>query len=1037
MASSVASASPTSILISLPARPPTPPREASHEADISRKSVVLGRALAFDPRLSLQTPPNANSPTSPVATASNPSSSRARKKVEWSAHTDYREPPQYPDPLRPAKYSPSAVSSSATSSSKPVRGILKPSPSPNPLSSSLATEFDGLFSPHNIIEMLDSTIKQLAGSDRDSKLDAYMMLSRALKASNNLPDRVALQDKMSLFMQFIQRDMTSKFDTGNLDTSLINHSLTLLATFLHFPAIASTLTTDFGISVIDYSIRSFEDEGVPKDVVRHFMQVVAFQNFSAKVMNPDRVGRLVSALHKIENHLKGKSIVMSRLHIYKRLIKQARGHMSTHLDWLKDMFTDMLSSVKETRSQAISVGMEAGFALRSEKQLLRKVTELFQSGHDSETFIGFYIKRLQEMIKDRQSCSSVPQIWGVIIMFLRCPLDRWQYYEPWLTLAQSAFNTTDNSTKQEANFAWNRYVYLSLSDTKVSPKCIGTLCQPLLSQLRRKLSPKQREEAMKLRRTVIGGVCNLYYYAFAPGSDRYDLDVLWDVAVQPIISQISSLDGKSDVPGDGMMQAAKLLVGLLDVATPRIWRQDRIIDLPPVKSDELPAIESKWIRKNCDKVLQLVGPIIQSKFFDLANKDSLVYRLWQATVGSITAASAKDIKVSDETARFVGCAFGLLSAALVTTSVKPEPGLASPNLKLLPSLSNFVRLLIDGLGHLPFTEKRLAMTVGNTFEPIATPSQRQDRTDNSRGVVRTPLHHLFIMLASNPPGGRDDVELATFLQSVFDPFFKGRSPEGRFELAKELLSLLPRNSSTPYGPWALASDCAQAYINKAPLLTTGQPSISGKIQGPIFREVVSLIERGLSSHPNLPYDRLASLFDSVATQVKGEYGDAGISLIVIGPLSKSILDISSAAEGYSSLTLQAVTMLLNTATLPRDNQSLDAVRSRLWGAPPVQHKTVTSFEPFDNLYKLVNHVLTTAYDKKFSDDSIQVHPVILLLLDALSAFLLRNMPLFGVKLLGKLQAGLSVWIQDEKSLVRSESKSAVSERVSTGSIRRP
>jgi hypothetical protein len=38
--------------------------------------------------------------------------------------------------------------------------------------------------------MLDSTIKQLAGSDRDSKLDAYMMLTRALKASNNLPCRI-------------------------------------------------------------------------------------------------------------------------------------------------------------------------------------------------------------------------------------------------------------------------------------------------------------------------------------------------------------------------------------------------------------------------------------------------------------------------------------------------------------------------------------------------------------------------------------------------------------------------------------------------------------------------------------------------------------------------------------------------------------------------------------------------------------------------------------------------------------------------------
>ncbi|QUC23706.1 uncharacterized protein UV8b_07947 [Ustilaginoidea virens] len=742
MASSAASAPSTNILESLPARPPTPPREAPDRVDIAPKSVAH-RNLAFDPELSLQTPPNVNSLTTPVATSSNPNSSRTRKKVEWSAHTEYREAPFYHNSLKLNKSSP-PLPAPSSATSKPVKSILKPTSSPNPLTSSVTNQLNGPILPVNIIEMLDSTIKQLAGSDRDSKLDAYMMLSRALKASNNLPDRVALQGKMSLFMQFIQRDITTRAGNGSLDSSLINHSLTLLATFLHFPAIAATLTVDFGIFIIDHSVRSFEDEKLPKDVIRHLMQVVAFQDFSPKVMTFDRVGRLVNSLHRIEKHLKGKSIILSRLHIYKRLVKQSRTHMAAHSDWLKDLFTDLLSSVRDIRTQAITLGTEAGFALRSQKNVLRKVTDIFQACDDNEAYIDFYIKRLQGMLKEKQSSSAVPQIWRVVILFLRCPLDRWQYYGPWMTLVQSAFNMTDNLTKQEANFAWNHYVYMSVSDAKLSPKAIGTLCQPLLSQLRRKSNPKQQDEAIKLRNIVIGGICNLYYYAFAPGNGKYTPDMLWEVTVQPVISQLAELDHRSDTLGDEIMQAARLLVGLLDATTPRIWRQDRIMEMPPVKSDELPGIDSKWTRKNCDKVLDSVGPIVLQKFYDLANKDSLVYRLWQALIHSVMVASAKDIKVSDDTTKFVGCALRLLANALTTEASRSN----ASNAKFLSSISNFIQLLVNGLGILPFTEKKLSMAIPNTSEPASTPLQKPYPAEKPRELVRMPLHHLHVLEAA-------------------------------------------------------------------------------------------------------------------------------------------------------------------------------------------------------------------------------------------------------------------------------------------------
>ncbi|UNI23664.1 hypothetical protein JDV02_009470 [Purpureocillium takamizusanense] len=1016
MASTVASATPSDVTInifkSLPTRPPTPPREPPvPDPDVSLRSVILSRSQAFDPRRSLQTPPNAHSPSSPVPTGSFPSSSKTRKKVEWSSRTEYKDPPDYRPGVRS---SPASAPSSA--SSKPIKGILKRSSSPTHLVSSLGSQLDDSTAQLNIVEMLESAVRQLAGSDRDSKLDAYMMLARALKTSSNLPDRVALQDKMSLFTQFIERDITSRSDNGNLDSSLINHALSLLATFLNFQAIASSIASDFGIFMIDHAIRSFEDPSVPKDVVRHLMQVVALQSFSAKVLTSDRVGRLVAALHNLEGHLKGKSIVMSRIWIYKRLVQQSRAHMVAHSDWLKDLFTDMLSSIKEIRAQAISLGTTSGFPLRSDKALSRKVAEIFKAVNDDETYIDFYIKRLQAMLKDKQVSSAVPQIWSVIILFLRCPLDRWQYYGPWLTLVQTAFNLPDVTTKQEANNAWNRYVYLSLVDSKLPRKSISILCQPLLSQLKRKASAKQQE----LRRIVMGGVCSLYYFAFAQSDDKYPTDVVWDAAVQPVIAQLTILDGNPDAPTDSPLQAARILVGLLDVSTPRPPRSlDRIMDPTPLKPEDLLPLDSKWVRRNCDKVLQAAGPILEKKFLDLANKESLVYRLWQALVKTVAAASAKDIKVSDETTKFFACSFSLLSKVWTTGTTGDD---AAHSTKFLSSSKHYVQLFVEGLGVLPFTEKKLTMCNDNNFEPAATPSQRFDKVEKAQGVVRIPLHHLFVMLCSVPPGCSDNADLAEVFQEIFEPFFAGKSVKARADLARELVQLLPRNTLSPFGPWLLAADKVKPSLDKAmPPSGSAVPS-SEKFLGPEYREIVSLLERGLLCHPNLPTAHWQTLFGLLSANVVRDFGDAGRAVVLVEPLAKALLENAMPDRLSTSISRTCVTaMLFDAAKVPRDRQALDTARLRLWGAPPTLGKAASP-DPFDYLYKLGNATLVSLYD---TYGELETTTDTDALLEAVGKFLDRCVSIStAIKMMSRMQAGLCPWLQDEKAHVRSHEESS-------------
>lgn len=829
-------------------------------------------------------------------------------------------------------------------------------------------------------------------------------------------------------MQFIQRDIISKNEKGLPDASLVNHALNLVTTFLHFPAIASTLTSDFGVFIMDHSIRSFEDPAIPKDIIRHLMQVVAFQNFSAKVMTSERVGRLVAALHKIESHLTGKSIIMSRIHIYRRLIKQSRSSMAMHSDWLQDMFTDMLSGVKEIRTQAISLGTEAGFSLRSEKQLIRRATDILQASNESETYIAFYVKRLEEMIKDKQTSASVPQIWSVVILFLRCPLERWQYYGPWLTLVQSAFNMTDGLTKQEANYAWNRYVYLSLSDNKISPKALSTLCQPLSSQLRRKSSPKQVEEALKLKRTVLGGICNLYYYTFAPGSDKYSPDMLWDVAVQPIMSLLISLDDKPDIPGDCLMQAARMLAGLLDVSTPRVWRHDRIMDLPPVRMDELPPIDSKWIRKNCDKVFQVVGAILEKKFVDLANKESLVYRLWQVLVGSIASASAKDIKISEDTLKFIACTFSLVSKVW-TVGVETSDTAALP--KFFAAVKNLIGEMAQAqtLGVLPFTEKKLFVTGSNTFEPIATPSQRSDRPEESQGVARSPLHHLIHMLSTIPNGAVDGEDFSEFFLSAFEPFFKDRPKKVRLELARELLHVIPPKSPVSSGPWLLAAQNLRVLLDGTDVPTSSLSS-SEQPLGPMYRELVSLLDRGLVSHPNLPHSQWLNFFELLSSHARTHVGDAGLALSVLEPIAKVLAEseslvADSVATPSVRMSLRASRALFLAARLPRDAHAVEAARRRLWGSSVTTAKSNMA-DPFDQLYKLGNVSMEALYEKLPNTGAEEDTA---LFLDAIQSFLDRTAAQ-SMKVVANLSSGICTWILDENERLSLGDDSVLSKSVS-------
>ncbi|KAL2180165.1 Rap1-interacting factor 1 N terminal-domain-containing protein [Thermothelomyces heterothallicus CBS 202.75] len=975
----------SSYLSALPPRPPTPPREAHHEAAAPNR-----QSLPFvDSRSSVHTPPGLQSPASSDATTS--TSRRARKKVGFSAQAEYKDPPVYPDGEGVIQH-PTPVSL-PRSASKPVKSILKVTANPHNLLDSTAGNDCNLSNPQiSVSAMLESTLQQLAGGDRDSKLDAYLMLTRAWKASNNLPDRVALQEKMTLFTQFMQRDIVAKTPEGSLDSSLVNHALNLLNTFLHFPAISSTISNDFGVFIIDHCIHSFEDASTPKDTARRLMQVISLQNFSPKVMTADRVGRLVSSLHNIEEHLKGKSIILSRVLIYRKLVQQSRQLMIIHADWLLDMFTDMLSNLRDIRSAAIALGLEAAFSIGHEKQLSRKVMEVFNLSYEDKRYIQYYEEKLKTMTKDKHESAVVPHIWSVVILLLRIRLDKWEFAGPWLHIIQNCFNSTDFPTKIAANHAWARLVYLMHLEERALPKNLSTLTTPLISQLRRRGSGKTSEE---LRQAVLGGICNLFYYAFKPNTSSTLLDTYWDTSVRPVLTKL--LDPAAEAAHDNLRQASLILGGLFDCTTPRRWRVDHIVESPLVKPDELPPIESKWIRQNTNRVFGVIEPILEQDFFALSEADSATYKLWRSLVSTVASAAAKEIKVSKDTASFVGVALNTLQKVW-KRGVSEQEGTEGNVTRFLISARAYLDAMISLLGRLPFTEK----------------------AGKHQASTKAPLYTLFSMLSTLPPGVPDERDYADFFGSVFAPFFASKGDRAKMELAQDLMSVIPMDAPRPYGPWLLVAENISSWLEPVHNSHHSTGSAGETPVGHDYRDVVKVLERGIRSTPNLPPKHWESFFHTVHGRVREETGDAGAAILVIEPLAKVLAEQSAAHEGSSAplSRVAIVTELVSVATQPRDRQAVDAARKRLWGTVFAGSRS-SSFDPFDNLYKAVSDILESSYD---DFGAVNVDSTVQLFKEIGRFFDRCNRQLFLRTMLA-LQDGLLPWIQDGRRLLGSQANS--------------
>lgn len=863
--------------------------------------------------------------------------------------------------------------------------------------------------------MLESTTQQLAGTDRSAKVDAYLTLSETLKASDNVPNLRELRNKMELLLSFIKRDLTEKTDENKPELSLAINALVLLGSFFHSTSVAELIPSDFALFIVEHCIKTFEDPQASKDVARHLMFIMAKQSFLAKVMNQERVGKLVKALHNIESgNLTGKRIIDGRINIYRTLIRQSRSYMLSHHLWIQDLFTDMTSNLKEIRTHAITLGLEAGFSFGMEVKMTRAVSLLFETEVEDKGKYGhIFIARLKQMLqkkdeKDVTSAAAVPQIWSVVILFFQGRirlLMQWEFLTDWLKLISDTFNQSDVAARKEALVAWNKFIFVVYSNEQNSASS-GT--SNLLKMLPQALERQLRRENLRVQ--SLNTLCCLLHYSLKSATTPTQQDLCWNEHVVRLV-------GNGLIPADvsnnpkkaraALTDACSVLQGLFDHTTTRTYNENRILD-NNFSPNELPPVDPKWLRKSAPIVFPLLSSLLEKMFWELGDA-SEINLLWRTYIKSIASPAIKEITVSMDTMTSVACIFGFLHKIWnagpkgLNSLLRPTSN-TSESVAFIKSFEHLVTTLLNGIGPLPFTDRQLSSGTSDIFLPVATPSQRPAKL---RGQIKSPFHHLFTLLATPSPNLEYDQSFARVVRRVLSPFYECRKTKrNQIELSRSLLELLPTENTEPCRIiWQVVATFTTSVVD------TRDTENSGPRDQPLgarYKDLVKILEFGIGLAQHEPLSGWKALFDAAVCSATLDAGDAGKAIAVIEPLAAALLRKDSTISPL--VELLHYNLIVGKTSYPKDKQALDVAGKKLWGAVPGGQRGA-SFDPFLHLYELCQNSLESSYT---SFESPKVHNYVDMLTGTI-ALMTRCPPVLYYGLLTSIQNGVSTWVQNSSS----------------------
>ncbi|KAF7714429.1 Uncharacterized protein PECH_001371 [Penicillium ucsense] len=968
----------------LPARPPTPPRPGSRTDDNEQQPA----RLLLTPEASAHTP----------NTTRIPPSSHGSKRVNFSPwlHTVIGSPKSNSDSRHPekTKSGPAHPRSSTELEGRPFKSILKETSSPIPAWSPNVNKF----TTQSIDMLLESVVQQLAGESISSRLDAYMNLFNALRTYDTLPGGKEIGDKLGLITEFIQRDVTRDLIHGTpMDTTIANQALKLAAAFIWQLDISTQVSEDFKIFLVEHAITSLQESKAAKSVLTHYLSILSTQNFSPKIMTTSRVTRLLTALKDLSKHVTGKAISFHRLSIYQRLLTQFKSLFIQHSAlWIEHLVSGLLHSHKDTRVKAIALGFQISAVAGPTTLLSNTVKQLFDRPLDGKRKLVTEIKeRMSRMVAALETGIHVPQIWSIIVLLLRSKkwtLDQWVHFKEWVLVLQKCFNCSESAIKAQAIVGWNRFIYAVSPNENTSRSLLKMLGKPVFSQFERKKSDRAGLFPSQL---ALSSYYHLLYYAFRPSLSYHHVDVIWEEYVAaPSANVLCAYPALSDI-------TALVVANLLWSSQAKVWTETRITDNARMGVEELPSLESRWVRARVNLVLAVFESLLRNSAWDRESIDkSNIAIAWRALASALSFASSKEITPSGESMQAVASVLGLLHRIWAA-------GPGALNAQGDDAWDTFMEIfrflsttMIASLGGVPFTEKVMLQTEDGAFQTSSTPTHRPSSLTNN---LNTPIIHLLRMISSESATVPSIPSYARLVGGLIETSCDARISRGsRLELLGQCAELsvkrLAASTSAPHLAEIIWSGTAQAVSRALRSLPVDSARERDAVTARDYEIIRNILLAGMTYFPNSSSD-WSCLLGELVHLVKAEKGDGACATLVVEPIARrlSALPVFDTYLPTSSLLSHCLVIPIATpAEVGVEKSDMDLTKEARF-----PHDLLTA------MARSLDQGYHTLFPPKESHLAIFIESV--------ASFLVSGSQACRIQKAKVLQAPLALWIADAES----------------------
>lgn len=851
-----------------PARPPTPPRTSS-------RTLSQENAHSCDSPVPIQTPGGSGAHEIDSAAPSTRS-----KRVNFSLSPKFIKPPTF---TNSSKTKSDLKVLTPSNECRPVKSILKATQSPIPPSHPNVTAN----TPEALAMLLESVARQLAGESISSRLDAYMQLCNALKAYEGVLGEQEVAAKLGLIVQFMQRDMgRNSGNDGPLDTNLAILAWKLSAVFLWRLDLSARLPDEFKTFLVDHSIACLQDEKMPKSVLNQCMFVLSSQNFSAKIMTNTRLNRLLSALQVLNKGGSSRAVVSQRLSIYQRLLSQSKStFVSQSALWMEHLVSGLLHTEKEIRHKAIYLGSQVSMTAGPNSTLSKSLRDFLDRPLDEDRKMVEEVRgRMFKMMANHDEGAHVPQVWSIVILLLRSKnysIDRWEHFKNWVLIIQECFNRSESTIKAQAMLGWNRFVFAITPNEPTSRNLSKMLRKPILSQLERK---KQDKNGVQPTRLALSSYYNLLYYAFRPSASPDYLDVAWE---EYVFVPASTIFGSIPILSDRFSQA---LSSLLWSSQGKVWTENKAIETNKFEPEDLPSLDSKWVRSRVASVLKVFESIFKSSVwvYDAIDKSNIAIA-WTSLCNALSHASSKEITPSAESMQAVAHVLGLLQR--IWTAGPPSlNAVEDQNMDRFLDRFRFLSTsIISSLGSIPFTEKLLLKTTDETFQIANTPTHRHPQQNSN---LVTPIVHFLLLVSGRPGMLEPNSAYSLLIDSTLEAACNGKgSRSSCLELLRHCAELCQAQAESRSGVtvfaqviWKATAKLAQESFGPIESARERDESASRD-----YENIMGILCTGLRfSDVSQEWNQL---LDSLIRVVSSERGYWAVTEIIVEPLAESLMGL--------------------------------------------------------------------------------------------------------------------------------------------------